>query len=116
VDVRLNDLISGLKIEEMKMIAMNFLQLNPYFRLTAYECLSRCKIFDSVRDLKKEKLLKGMGGLVMPQVPLIELPIDDLDAYDYENADKAKYNVQDLNKILTEEIMYFRKKNDRNVY
>jgi hypothetical protein len=89
----MGDLISGLKIEEMKMIAMNFLQLNPYFRLTAYECLSRCKIFDGVRDLKKEKILKGMGGLEMPKIPLIELAIDDLDAFDYENANKAKFNV-----------------------
>jgi hypothetical protein len=47
--------------------------------------------------------------------PLIELEIDDLDAFDYENAEKAKYNVNDLNAILTEEILYFRKKNEKNI-
>lgn len=36
---------------------MNFLNLNPYFRLTAYECLINCKVFDSVRDKKKEAIL-----------------------------------------------------------
>ena len=49
----------------------------------------------------------------MPKVPMIELAIDDLDAFDYENADKAKYNVKDLHAILSEEIMYFRLKNDK---
>ena len=112
----MGELVSGLpnSTEEIKLIAMNFLQLNPYFRLTSYEALSKCRVFDSVRDPKKEFILKGMGGLVMPQTPLIELPIDDLEAFDYENAEKAKYNSQDLQAILTEEIMYFRKKNDKS--
>jgi hypothetical protein len=30
------------------------LSFNPYFRMTALECLQECKIFDSVRDKKKE--------------------------------------------------------------
>ena len=30
------------------------LSFNPYFRMTALECLQDCKIFDSVRDKKKE--------------------------------------------------------------
>ena len=49
----------------------------------------------------------------MPKTPMIELAIDDLDAFDYENADKAKYTVKDLHGILSEEIMYFRLKNDK---
>ena len=65
-----------------------------------------------MRDPKKERILKQMGGLVMPQTPVIELPIDDINAFDYENADKAKYGLSDLNQILADEIMYFRKKNE----
>ena len=30
------------------------LVFNPYFRMTALECLQECKLFDSVRDKKKE--------------------------------------------------------------
>ena len=108
----MTDLVEGLD-QEMKLIAMNFLQLNPYFRLTAFECLTQCKIFDPIRDSRKESILRNMGGQVMPPKPMIELAIDDLEAFDYENADKAKYNVKDLHNILTEEIMYFRLKNDK---
>ena len=109
---RMTDLIKGFDTE-LKNIAMNFLQINPYFRLTAYEALTECRIFDSVRDPRKEDILRRMGGLQMPKTPMIELAIDDLDAFDYENADKAKYTVKDLHGILSEEIMYFRLKNDK---
>ena len=49
-----------------------------------------------------------------PRIPLIELPIDSLDAFDYENAENAKYTVIDLRNILADEILYFRFKNDKN--
>ena len=35
---------------------------------------------------------------------LIELPIDSTDAFDYEDASKAKYSVPQLISILSEEI------------
>jgi hypothetical protein len=50
----------------------------------------------------------------MPRNPLIELSIDALDAFDYENAENAKYTVQDLRNILADEIFLYRKKNDKN--
>jgi len=112
LSTRMTDLVTGFDLE-LKNIAINFLQLNPYFRLTAFEALTQCKIFDGVRDLRKENILRKMGGLEMPKSPMIELAIDDLEAFDYENADKAKYNVKDLHNILSEEIMYFRLKNDK---
>jgi hypothetical protein len=43
---------------EIADILLNFLKLNPYYRMTSFEALSKCKIFDSVRDLKKEQLLR----------------------------------------------------------
>ena len=48
------------KIQELADILMNFLKFNPFYRMTSYECLTKCKIFDSVRDLKKEKYLKSL--------------------------------------------------------
>ena len=49
----------------------------------------------------------GMGDPI-PSTPLIELPIDALDAFDYENAENAKFTVEDLRGILSDEIRYFR--------
>lgn len=37
----------------------NLLKFNPYFRMTAYECI-QSKVFDPVRDLTKEKILNHM--------------------------------------------------------
>lgn len=56
-------------------------------------------------------VLHGLGDPI-PSTPLIELPIDSLDAFDYENAENAKYTVENLREILSEEIRYFRQKND----
>ena len=42
-------------IELMK----NLLKFNPYFRMTAYECMQQ-KVFDPVRDPTKEKILNYM--------------------------------------------------------
>ena len=39
---------------DLVKILFNMLSFNPYFRMTALECLQECKIFDSVRDKKKE--------------------------------------------------------------
>jgi len=36
----------------------NFLNFNPYFRATAYDCLKNCKVFDGVRNKHKEDILE----------------------------------------------------------
>ena len=38
------------KYKELIPILQNMLSFNPYFRMTAYEFVVECKIFDSVRD------------------------------------------------------------------
>jgi hypothetical protein len=37
----------------------NLLNFNPYFRMTAYECLKQ-KIFDCVREPLKEKIISRL--------------------------------------------------------
>ena len=46
--------------QEIIEILQNLLNFNPFLRMTAYECLTECKIFDEVRDRKKEKALFKM--------------------------------------------------------
>ena len=48
--------------------------------------------------------------MLMPNFPIIELPIDSMDAFDYENAENAKYSVDDLRKILIDEIKVYERK------
>lgn len=45
------------KNHEIADIMINFLKFNPFYRMTSFECLSNCRIFDSVRDPRKENLL-----------------------------------------------------------
>ena len=52
-------------------------------------------------------------GLGFPAIPIIELPIDSLEAFDYENADKAKYSVDDLRGILISEIKIYRTRREK---
>ena len=79
------------------------LSFNPYFRMTALECLQECKIFDGVRDKKKEA-----GLMILKEASkdnsLINLQIDSMDAFDYEDAENAKYSVTDLKNFLIYEI------------
>lgn len=56
-----------------------------------------------------------MGNDPLPKTPLIELQIDALDAFDYENAENAKYTVADLRNILADEILIFRLKIDKTL-
>jgi hypothetical protein len=42
-------------IEMMKSL----LKFNPYYRMTAFECM-QSKVFDAVRDENKEKILSYM--------------------------------------------------------
>lgn len=46
--------------EEITEIMKNFLQLNPFLRWTAYECIMKCKIFDDVRVRTRELCLKRL--------------------------------------------------------
>lgn len=79
------------------------LSFNPYFRMTAFEFVVECKIFDSVRDKKLESGLLNMRNACKLR-QLIELDIDSTDAFDYEDADNAKYSVEDLKAMLVQEI------------
>ena len=63
------------------------------------------------KTMTNTSILQGQGDPI-PSSPLIELPIDALDAFDYENAENAKYTVENLREILSEEIRYFRQKNE----
>lgn len=44
---------------EIIEIMKSLLKFNPYFRMTAYECI-QSKVFDPVRDAGKEKILAHM--------------------------------------------------------
>ena len=44
--------------KELCDIMLNFLNFNPYFRSTAYDCLKNCELFDNIRDMHKEKILE----------------------------------------------------------
>ena len=79
----------------------NMLNFNPYFRMTAVEAFTSMTIFDSVRDKLKEAGLKKMREA---KKLFIELDIDSTDAFDYEDASKAKYTVPALLAKLNEEI------------
>lgn len=39
---------------------LNFLSFNPFFRMTSFESLTQCRLFDSVRDKRKEQFLSRM--------------------------------------------------------
>lgn len=53
-------------------------------------------------------------GVGFPPYPIIELPIDSIEASDYENADKAMYSVDDLRGILIDEIRHHRLKREKH--
>lgn len=64
------------------------LNFNPYFRMQALEAYSTMSLFDGVRDKVKEAGLKKMRE---NDKFFIELDIDSTDAFDYEDATKAKF-------------------------
>ena len=68
----------------------NMLSFNPYFRQIALESVLENPIFNSIRDPIREQGLQKMQtmGKLM-----IELEIDSVEAFDYEDASKAKYSV-----------------------
>ena len=102
------------------------LQLNPYFRMTANECLN-AKLFDSVRDPTKERILlslkqkkmaralaaKNAGSVAggqrdneLSEQYLIQLPVDAADAFDYEKPENAKYDVKEIKRMLAKAIVH----------
>jgi hypothetical protein len=90
---KLNKFRQQLKRQELPDLLSNLLSLNPYFRMTSLECILNFKMFDSIRDQYKEAGLKKMAE---SKHSLIELDIDSQDAFDYEDASKAKYSVDQL--------------------
>jgi hypothetical protein len=84
------------------------LSFNPYFRMTAYECLKH-EIFNQVRNPSKEKIIEEMRkskakyGYDSPHI--IQLQVDRDEAFDYENSDVVKYTVKDLKNFLAKEII-----------
>jgi hypothetical protein len=72
------------------------------------------KMRRTLRNSKESQLSREFQGEVIepgvgfPSYPIIELPIDSLEAFDYENAENAKYTVEDLRGILIEEIKLYR--------
>ena len=84
------------------------LSFNPYFRMTAFECLKH-KIFDPVRNPKKEQMIEEIRNskkkLGNDSPYFIQLQVDRDEAFDYENSDVVKYTVNDLKNILAKEIM-----------
>jgi arginine utilization protein RocB len=77
-------------------ILENLLSFNPYFRMTPLE-IAKNPLFDEVRDKNKEA---GLLKMQQSKTPLIELDIDQMAAFDYEDASKAKYSVEQLTTIL----------------
>ena len=86
----------------------NMLSFNPYFRMTAYECLKH-KLFDAVRQPQREKIIEEIRNSKMKQgydSPfVIQLQVERDEAFDYENSDIVKYTVKDLKNILAKEII-----------
>jgi len=66
------------------------LNFNPYFRMTSMEAFLSMSMFDNVRDKNKEA---GLRKMKENGKRFIELDIDSTDAFDYEDATKAKYSV-----------------------
>ena len=91
------------RYKELVDILQNMMSFNPFFRMTALESL-QCKVFDPVRDPKREKIIKELNKQKLSKKYQIELPVDADDAFDYENSSNAKYTVDDLKSILAREI------------
>ena len=77
--------------------------------MSAYESL-HSKVFDPVRDSKKERIIEQMvenrsrDAQKSLSEYALELNIDASDAFDYENSNNTKYNVDQLKQMLLKEI------------
>jgi len=65
------------------------LQINPYFRPSATECL-KSSVFDQIRCKDMEKSAKEK----------IKLDVDADEAFDYENSKSMKYSIKDYISII----------------
>ena len=88
------------------------LNLNPYFRMSAFELLDD-EVFDRMRDLKKEQALSQMRDAAKNKdlKYMIFLPFDEHDAFDYDNPIHTKYSTDQLKMMLIEEIKDIRHPN-----
>jgi hypothetical protein len=69
------------------------LKFNPYFRCSSSEALKH-SIFDNIRNKSMEKT----------STKKIFLNVDSEDAFDYEKGESCKYTIEDLLKIVSNEV------------
>ena len=83
----------------------NMLNLNPYFRMSAFELLDD-ELFDRLRDPIKEQALHQMREAAKNKdlQYMIFLPFDEHDAFDYDNPVHTKFSIDHLKMALIEEI------------
>lgn len=89
---KLNELIEfiGEDFNEVTCMLGSFLELNPFFRMTAFEAL-QSKLFDSMRKPDIEKGLRWMKD--NQKEILIELEVDTYDAFDYTSKIIGKHSL-----------------------
>lgn len=75
---------SGIIDNGLKEIIQNLLELNPYLRWTAAECLAH-PIFDDIR----------LGHIDPTSTNKIKLAVDQDDAFDYVNGTSHKFSRDD---------------------
>lgn len=78
-------------------ILTSLIQINPFFRKSANECL-RESIFDDIRDRTLER---------SPHVKVM-LEIDQDDAFDYKNCVSLKYQLKDCIAMIDKEVQEVR--------
>ena len=78
----------------MVELLKSLIQVNPFFRPTAKECL-KCPVFDQIREAMKEKTQISSK---------IKLDIDHDDAFDYATGASAKYQKDDYLNIVLKEV------------
>lgn len=78
--------------DDLKEILENLLQLNPYFRWTAQECLKH-SYFDEIRAPLVEQSSKVK----------IKLAVDQDDSFDYASGE-SKYSLDDIINFIFEEV------------
>ena len=90
--VDLEQKFSVCKKKDLIKLLKNFLMFNPFYRYSASEAL-KCKVFDEIRDSKKEKSSHTK----------ITLEIDSDEAFDYEKGSSPLFKLKDYQKIIEQE-------------
>jgi hypothetical protein len=62
-------------------------------------------------DYLRKLILKQENARNNKKVTKIELNIDRVDAFEYENTSNAKYSVDELKKMVIDEIIFYNHKN-----